>query len=59
MQLVLRVVNQDDRAVALARVEAVCRQPDVDEPEAPEAPVAEAASWPDEYERICGGETFL
>jgi hypothetical protein len=50
--MAFRIVNQDDRTVALARVEAVCRQA------AP--PEADGAGyWSEESLEIYGGETFL
>ncbi len=51
--LAFRVLNQDDRAVALARVEAVCRQ-------AVQPPDADGAGyWSEESLELYGGETFL
>jgi 3-hydroxybutyryl-CoA dehydratase len=50
--LAFRVINQNDRAVALARVEAVCRRtPDV----VPEGD----GFWSEESLQLYGGETFL
>jgi len=73
VQLAFRVVNQDDRAVALARLEAVCRQApepstdgadprpdDAHQPEARQtAPANGAGYWPEETLQLYGGETFL
>jgi 3-hydroxybutyryl-CoA dehydratase len=73
VQLAFRVLNQDDRAVALARIDAVCRrapEPSMDEagpradtaprPEEPHAAPANGAGyWPEETLRLYGGETFL
>jgi acyl dehydratase len=50
--LAFRIVNQDDRTVALARIEAVCRQTVPPEDDG-------AGYWSEEAQRICGGETFL
>jgi 3-hydroxybutyryl-CoA dehydratase len=52
VQLALRVVNQNDRAVALARVDAVCRR-------GQEASPNGAGYWPEETVQLYGGETFL
>jgi len=72
MTLALRVVNQNARAVALARVQAVCRQPaGAPAPEANGASTARAqpapdrvteggvASWVDDVSSLYGGEAFL
>ena len=73
MTLALRVVNQNARAVALARVQAVCRQ-SADAPghsKANGAPTARTqaaperateggvASWADDVSSLYGGEAFL
>jgi 3-hydroxybutyryl-CoA dehydratase len=50
--LAFRVVNQNDRAVALARVEAVCRR-------TPDPAVDGDGYWPEESLQLYGGETFL
>jgi len=52
VQLAFRVVNQNDRAVALARVDAVCRRP-------PDPSANGAGYWSDEILQLYGGETFL
>ena len=73
LTLALRVVNQNARAVALARVQAVCRQ-SADPPGHPEANGASTAraqpapdrateggvaSWVDDVSSLYGGEAFL
>src|SRR5204863_7779212 len=73
MTLALRVVNQNARAVALARLQAVCRQ-SADAPghsKANGAPTARTqaaperateggvASWADDVSSLYGGEAFL
>jgi acyl dehydratase len=50
--LAFRVVNQNDCAVALARVEAVCRR-------TPDPAVDGDGYWPEESLQLYGGETFL
>jgi len=71
VELAFRVVNQDNRAVALARLHAVCRRADYPWPEGTtpqsndaserERSVAADGSgfWPDEYLQLYGGETYL
>jgi 3-hydroxybutyryl-CoA dehydratase len=49
-----RVLNQDGRVVALARLQAVCRTSD-----GGSAPVDGDGYWPEESLRLSGGETFL
>lgn len=68
--LALRVVNQNGRAVALARVQAVCRR-DADSPAEERSAAPEAngtkerttdggvASWADDMSNLYGGEAFL
>jgi acyl dehydratase len=71
VELAVRILNQDRRTVALARVHAVCRvAPDPAANGAP-APVRDANArerpragdglgfWPEETLRLYGGETFL
>jgi 3-hydroxybutyryl-CoA dehydratase len=50
--LAFRVVNQNDRAVALARVEAVCRR-------TPDVAADGDGFWSEESLQLYGGETFL
>jgi 3-hydroxybutyryl-CoA dehydratase len=66
--LALRVVNQDGRAVALARIQAVCRQAGKESTESRPEPGAEpaappaadgAGSWADDVLSIYGEEAFL
>jgi acyl dehydratase len=52
VRLAFRILNQDDRAVALAGLEAVCRRD-------PEPSANGAGYWPEETLRLYGGETFL
>jgi acyl dehydratase len=52
VSLAFRVINQNDRAVALARVEAVCRR-------TPDHETNGDGYWPEESLRLYGGETFL
>jgi 3-hydroxybutyryl-CoA dehydratase len=72
VQLAFRVVNQDGRAVALARLQAVCRRaPDPwldgaapdggDQGPGSKPPVAADGTgfWPEESQQLYGGETFL
>jgi 3-hydroxybutyryl-CoA dehydratase len=71
VQLALRVLNQEDRAVALAKLEAVCRRAAAppsngagaravgsDPRNAPGA-TPPSGSSPDELSRLYGGEVFL
>jgi 3-hydroxybutyryl-CoA dehydratase len=67
--LALRVVNQHGRVVALARVQAVCRQatdPPVENGAGPAAahadsnpPVDGAGAWAEDVLNLYGGEAFL
>jgi acyl dehydratase len=66
--LVLRVVNQDGRAVALARIQAVCRRAAKESAESRPEPGAEPAAsratngegvWADDVLSIYGEEAFL
>jgi hypothetical protein len=70
--LSLRIVNQHGRAVALVRLQAVCREPadsPVDERVAPSTPAGDdvrsratdggVASWADDALNLYGGEPFL
>jgi 3-hydroxybutyryl-CoA dehydratase len=50
----LRVVNQDGRAVALARLQAVCRRAGN-----ASLPAGGSGYWPEESVQLYGGETFL
>jgi hypothetical protein len=72
VELAFRVVNQDIRTVALARVQAVCRrapEPSLNgaapsaenKADESEPPVAADGTgyWPDEYRTLYGGETYL
>ena len=52
MTLAFRILNQDDRTVALARVEAVCRQ-------AAPRRADGGGYWSEESLESYGGETFL
>lgn len=52
VQLTFRVLNQNDRAVALARIDAVCRR-------ASEPSANGAGYWSEETLQLYGGETFL
>jgi 3-hydroxybutyryl-CoA dehydratase len=52
VQLALRVLNQNDRAVALARLDAICKRAEQPSPNG-------AGYWPDETLQLYGGETFL
>jgi 3-hydroxybutyryl-CoA dehydratase len=52
VRLAFRVINQNDRAVALARVEAVCRQ-------TPGQETNGDGYWPEDSVQLYGGETFL
>jgi acyl dehydratase len=70
VELAVRVVNQNHRAVALARLQAVCRRArdpglngapaPVGKAGKPEAPATDDLGfWPDELLQLYGGETFL
>jgi 3-hydroxybutyryl-CoA dehydratase len=67
-QMAFRVVNQDDRAVALARIEAVCRHTATEPVEPPPAPDPDpaghrttngAGAWAEDALNLYGGEAFL
>jgi 3-hydroxybutyryl-CoA dehydratase len=71
VELAFRVVNQDNRAVALARLQAVCQRADYSwlegtTPRSNDASDRESSVaadgtgfWPDEYRQLYGGETYL